>query len=153
MVSFHATGSSKRLAWRLRRTFHSISRKRHKYWGEREASGKPPENSLQTICRLMDGGLATDHADKEMGAVTEPAARKVVLEVDGVQWATQGNVMEAVVGLQPGVIGVEANPVAQTATVTYDPARTSVPELEPPRSFRRPGLVAQPVGVSSFLAA
>ncbi|MBC7279766.1 hypothetical protein [Nocardioides sp.] len=26
-------------------------------------------------------------------------------------------------------------------------------QSEPPRSFRRPGLVAQPVGVSSFLAA
>src|SRR5665811_1636212 len=61
-----------------------------------------------------------------MGAVTESAVRTVVLEVDGVQWATQGNVVEAVVGRQPGVMGVEANPVAQTATVTYDPARTSV---------------------------
>ena len=29
----------------------------------------------------------------------------------------------------PGVLEVEANPVAQTATVTYDPSRTSVAEL------------------------
>ena len=64
-----------------------------------------------------------------MDAVTESAGRTVVLEVDGLQWATQANVVEAVIGRKPGVIGVEANPVAQTATVTYDPAVTSVPEL------------------------
>jgi len=34
-----------------------------------------------------------------------------------------------VLGRRPGVLEVEANPVAQTATVEYDPARTSVEEL------------------------
>ena len=37
--------------------------------------------------------------------------------------------VEAVLGRRPGVLAVEANPVAQTATVTYDPTRTSVAEL------------------------
>ena len=52
-----------------------------------------------------------------------------VLEVSGVQWATSKNVAEAVLSRRPGVISVEANPVAQTATVIYDPSRTSVAEL------------------------
>lgn len=52
-----------------------------------------------------------------------------VLEVSGVQWATSKNVAEAVLSRQPGVLTVDANPVAQTATVTYDPKRTSISEL------------------------
>ena len=50
----------------------------------------------------------------------------VVLEVSGVQWASSKNVAEAVLSRRPGVFAVEANPVAQTATVIYDPFRTSV---------------------------
>ena len=38
-------------------------------------------------------------------------------------------VVESVLGRQPGVHGVEANPVAQTATVSYDPTQTSVADL------------------------
>jgi Cu2+-exporting ATPase len=53
----------------------------------------------------------------------------VVLEVAGVHWASEKAVTEKVLGRRPGVIAVEANPVGQTATVTYDPARTSVTEL------------------------
>ena len=52
-----------------------------------------------------------------------------VLEVSGVQWASSKNVAEAVLSRRRRVIEVDANPVAQTATVTYDPSRTSVPEL------------------------
>jgi P-type Cu2+ transporter len=52
-----------------------------------------------------------------------------VLEVSGVQWASSKNVAEAVLSRRPGVLDVEANPVAQTATVTYDSSRTSVVEL------------------------
>src|SRR5215207_1310088 len=52
-----------------------------------------------------------------------------VLEVSGVQWATEKNVAEAVLSRHFGVLAVEANPVAQTATVTYDPDQTSVAEL------------------------
>jgi Cu2+-exporting ATPase len=53
----------------------------------------------------------------------------VVLEVAGVHWASEKAIAESVLGRRPGVLGVEANPVAQTATVTYDPERTSVAEL------------------------
>jgi P-type Cu2+ transporter len=52
-----------------------------------------------------------------------------VLEMSGPQWATSKNVAEAVLSRRPGVLGVDANPVAQTATIRYDPARTSVAEL------------------------
>ncbi|MGH9249038.1 MAG: heavy metal translocating P-type ATPase [Acidimicrobiales bacterium] len=52
-----------------------------------------------------------------------------VLEVSGVQWASSKNVAETVLSRRPGVLAVDANPVAQTATVTYDPHRTSVAEL------------------------
>lgn len=57
------------------------------------------------------------------------AERTVVLELDGVQWATQKNVVETVLGRRPGVVGAEANPVAQTVTVRFDPARTTVDDL------------------------
>jgi cation transport ATPase len=52
-----------------------------------------------------------------------------ILEVSGVHWASSKNVAEAVLSRRPGVIEVDANPVAQTATVTYNPARTSVAAL------------------------
>jgi P-type Cu2+ transporter len=57
------------------------------------------------------------------------ATDTAVLEVSGVQWASEKAVVEAVLGRRPGVHAVDANPVAQTATVTYDPTRTSVAEL------------------------
>ncbi len=52
-----------------------------------------------------------------------------VLEVSGVQWATSKNITEAVLSRRPGVLTVDANPVAQTATVTYDPDRTDLAQL------------------------
>ena len=52
-----------------------------------------------------------------------------VLEVGGLNWASEKTVVETVLGRRPGVVAVDANPVAQTATVTYDPARTSVVDL------------------------
>ena len=53
----------------------------------------------------------------------------VVLEVAGVHWASEKAVAESVLGRRPGVLRVEVNPVGQTATVTYDPAQTSVAQL------------------------
>ncbi|MGZ8567556.1 MAG: cation transporter, partial [Actinomycetota bacterium] len=53
----------------------------------------------------------------------------VVLHVGGLSWASEKSVVETVLGRRPGVVTVEANPVAQTATVTYDPRRTSVADL------------------------
>ncbi|MFD2420336.1 heavy metal translocating P-type ATPase [Amycolatopsis pigmentata] len=53
----------------------------------------------------------------------------VVLDVRGVRWASEQNVVSAVLRRRPGVVEVEPNAVAQTATVTFDPARTSVAAL------------------------
>ncbi|MCC9705552.1 heavy metal translocating P-type ATPase [Streptomyces sp. MNU76] len=52
-----------------------------------------------------------------------------VLDVRGLNWASQQSAVTAVLGRRPGVLDVEANPVAQTATVVFDPRRTSLAEL------------------------
>src|SRR3954451_4134563 len=59
----------------------------------------------------------------------DTAPETAVLEVAGVQWASEKAVVETVLGRRPGVLSVEANPVNQTATVTYDPTRTSIANL------------------------
>ncbi|WP_156456198.1 cation transporter, partial [Microbacterium sp. Leaf351] len=56
--------------------------------------------------------------------------RTVTLQVSGMIRATSKNVTEAHLSRQPGVIAVDANPVSQTATVTYDPETTSVAHLQ-----------------------
>jgi Cu2+-exporting ATPase len=63
-----------------------------------------------------------------MKAVT-PEPSTAVLHVGGLHYATEKAVVERVLGNRPGVIDVKANPVAQTATVTLDPDRTSIREL------------------------
>ncbi|MCP2247290.1 heavy-metal-associated domain-containing protein [Lentzea aerocolonigenes] len=55
----------------------------------------------------------------------------VVLDVSGLRWASEQNVVNAELGRQPGVHLVEVNPAAQTATVHFDPAVTSVADLRP----------------------
>src|SRR6478672_8098369 len=67
----------------------------------------------------------------EGGPVMTPpvSATTAVIEVSGVHWASSKAVTEAVLGRRAGVLAVDANPVSQTATVTYDPARTSVAAL------------------------
>src|ERR671931_1456742 len=52
-----------------------------------------------------------------------------VLHVGGLHYASEKAVVERVLGARPGVVAVEANPVAQTATVEFDPATTSVEAL------------------------
>ncbi|MEW1846338.1 heavy metal translocating P-type ATPase [Nonomuraea angiospora] len=52
-----------------------------------------------------------------------------ILDVSGLRWASEQNVVVATLSRRPGVLGVEANPVAQTATVDFDPRRTSLAEL------------------------
>ena len=64
-----------------------------------------------------------------MTASVSSAEATTVLHVGGLHYATEKSVVEQVLGRRTGVVAVEANPVAQTATVTYDPARTSVGEL------------------------
>lgn len=58
-----------------------------------------------------------------------PTAITAVLDVRPMLRASENAIVERVLGRQAGVERVEANPVAQTATVTYDPARTSLEQL------------------------
>ena len=53
----------------------------------------------------------------------------VVMDMRGLQWASSKAGIEAVLARRPGVVSVAANAVAQTATVTFDPAQTSVAAL------------------------
>jgi Cu2+-exporting ATPase len=53
-----------------------------------------------------------------------------VLHVGDLHYASEKAVVERVLSNRPGVARVEANPVAQTATVEYDPATTSVEALQ-----------------------
>ena len=53
----------------------------------------------------------------------------VVLGVTGMLRGSQQHTVEVMLGSRPGVRAVAANAVAQTATVSYDPAVTSVGEL------------------------
>jgi Cu2+-exporting ATPase len=58
-----------------------------------------------------------------------PAAATVVLHVGRQYRASEKAVVEAALVRHQGVLSVEANPVAQTATVRYDPSLTSVADL------------------------
>jgi P-type Cu2+ transporter len=53
-----------------------------------------------------------------------------VLHVGDLHYASEKAVVERVLASRPGVAHVEANPVAQTATVEYDPETTSVKALQ-----------------------
>ena len=68
---------------------------------------------------IMDGGPGVDSG----------GARTVTLQVGGLNFASEKDVVERVLARRPGVMRVEANPVAQTATVTFDSRATSVVDL------------------------
>jgi Cu2+-exporting ATPase len=72
----------------------------------------------------MTAGGLTPRTDRASGKVAT-----TVLHVGGLGWASEKAVVERVLGRRPGVAVVEANPVAQTATVTFDAGQTSVAEL------------------------
>jgi P-type Cu2+ transporter len=62
--------------------------------------------------------------------ISRPKERATaVLEVRGMQWASEQNVVATVLRRRPGVLDVEVNPVAQTATVWFDPRQTSLAQL------------------------
>jgi Cu2+-exporting ATPase len=60
-----------------------------------------------------------------MSVEDDSTTRSVVLDVRGLNWASEKAIVETVLGRRTGVETVEANPVAQTATVRFDPALTS----------------------------
>jgi P-type Cu2+ transporter len=63
-------------------------------------------------------------------AATKHPRESTVLHVGGLHYASEKAVVETRLGAQPGVLEVDANPVAQTATVEYDPELTDVPALK-----------------------
>ena len=65
-----------------------------------------------------------------MATATGQRRESTVLHVGGLHYASEKAVVERHLGAQPGVLAVEANPVAQTATVEYDPMRTDVAQLK-----------------------
>jgi P-type Cu2+ transporter len=70
------------------------------------------------------------HERERGGAEDNGKPATAVLHVGGLHYASEKAVVERVLANRPGVEAVEANPVAQTATVEYDPAETSVEALQ-----------------------
>jgi P-type Cu2+ transporter len=68
-------------------------------------------------------------ADQQLAAPAPGKPITTVLHTGGVLLASEKAVVERALGRKPGVASVECNPAAQTATVVYDPRRTSVAEL------------------------
>jgi Cu2+-exporting ATPase len=64
-----------------------------------------------------------------MSTTEQRRGESVVLHVGGLHYASEKAVVERMLGDRPGVLAVAANPVAQTATVVFDPHETSVEEL------------------------
>lgn len=75
-----------------------------------------------------DEGHADDHGISHGGGHDGKVA-STVLHVGGMYRASEMAVVEHVLHRHPGVIDVQANPVAQTANVTFDATQTSVAEL------------------------
>src|SRR5437764_9551924 len=73
----------------------------------------------------------------------------VVLHVGRQFRASEKAVVEAALGRHRGVVSVDANPVAQAATVRYDPSATSVHELR--RAVERCGFECAGCSVPSCL--
>ncbi len=67
---------------------------------------------------------------REHGSQLAPtAAETVVIHVGGLHYASERAVVEAALARRLGVLAVDANPIAQTATVTFDPAATTIDDL------------------------
>jgi Cu2+-exporting ATPase len=74
----------------------------------------------------MSGHANGGHSGHHNGRDRKTTA---VLHVGDLHYASEKAVVERVLTNRPGVARVEANPVAQTATVDYDPEQTSVEAL------------------------
>ena len=68
------------------------------------------------------------HTARDQSGASD-GSRRTTLHVGGLHYASEKAVVERTLGRQAGVLAVEANPVAQTATVEYDPGKTSVDAL------------------------
>ena len=70
-----------------------------------------------------------EHDDRPSQQSPGPKLATAVLEVKGMHWASEKAIIETTLGRLAGVRSVEANPVSQTATVSFDAATTNVAEL------------------------
>ena len=70
-----------------------------------------------------------DHHDHSQRRPPARGLAVAVLEMKGLHWASEKAVVEATLGRLDGVHCVDANPVGQTATVSYDPSAINVREL------------------------
>jgi len=77
---------------------------------------------------MTDQGSQSHHGEHPKHE-SSTGVTTAVLEVKGLHWGSEKAVVEATLSRLGGVRGVDANPVAQTATVSYDPAVTSVAKL------------------------
>jgi P-type Cu2+ transporter len=72
---------------------------------------------------------AHEHGGQVGPAHSDGRTASAVLHVGGLDYATEKAVVERVLANRAGVVAVEANPVAQTATVEYDPQATTIDAL------------------------
>nr|MBA3551933.1 cation transporter [Actinomycetota bacterium] len=79
----------------------------------------------------LDEGTRDGETNRHRHGGHEPRGKlaTVVLHTGGLNWASEKAVVESVLRRRPGVGSVDANPVSQTATLTFDTTRTSVAEL------------------------
>jgi P-type Cu2+ transporter len=73
---------------------------------------------------MTDQETSHEHDGRHVGRTST-----VTLHVGGLHFASEKAVVERVLGAQPGIDLVDANPVAQTATVAFDPEVTSLAEI------------------------
>lgn len=85
------------------------------------AAATTPQTPAEAWAELCDGNRR--FVEDRM------ASQSTVLDVRGLHWATSEAVVEKALAHRPGVVEVNANAVSQTASVTYDPALTSVAQL------------------------
>jgi Cu2+-exporting ATPase len=76
-----------------------------------------------------DGHDGAAEPDRHPPKAQPERAVTAVLEIGGLNWASEKRVADARLGRVAGVVSVDANPVSQTATVVYDPDLTSVATL------------------------
>src|SRR5215208_1363722 len=65
-----------------------------------------------------------------MSTLDSSTRETAVLHTGGLHYASKKSVVERALSARPGVISVEANPVAQTATVVFDAGNTSIADLQ-----------------------
>ena len=132
-----ASTCSSRSAPPKRRSTRSPSRRwrttRHCVLGADPENQEEKRRELMTALTGWSGAVrqpvAHDHSQGGASATRPSGARVDVLHVGGLHYAGEKTVVEGVLGRRPGVLSVDANPAAQTAAVTYDPAVTSLEEL------------------------